>query len=129
MRQGLSAPEERVTGKARHHRVDPRMLLLLWPHAQREVLGVGPGLRREARVVLGDSPRSLVTLEQDVLVDAIRLIFTGIPRGAAPGTVVARGGMRVCKGRPAYSFTAFEGMGEARMWLAHLLEEHRAGRA
>jgi len=30
--------------------------------------------------------------------------------------------------QPAYSFTAFGDMREARMWLTHLLEQHRAGK-
>jgi hypothetical protein len=30
--------------------------------------------------------------------------------------------------QPAYSFTAFGDMGEVRMWLAHLVEQHRAGK-
>lgn len=42
----------------------------------------------------------------------------------------SRGGVTAINwvAQPAYSFTAFEGMGEARMWLAHLIAEHRAGR-
>jgi len=45
-------------------------------------------------------------------------------------SATSRGGVTAINwvAQPAYSFTAFEDMGEARMWLAHLLEEHRAGR-
>ena len=42
----------------------------------------------------------------------------------------SRGGVTAINwvAQPPYSFTAFEDMGEARMWLAHLIAEHRAGR-
>ena len=41
----------------------------------------------------------------------------------------SRGGVTAINwmAQPAYSFTAFEDAREARMWLNHLLERHRAG--
>jgi hypothetical protein len=58
--------------------------------------------------------------------------FPGVMLGCAlvVHSAPSRGGVTAINwvARPPYSFTAFEGTGEARMWLAHLLEEHRAGR-
>jgi hypothetical protein len=43
---------------------------------------------------------------------------------------LSRGGVTAINwiAQPPYSFTAFEDMGDARMWLTHLLEQHRAGK-
>ena len=45
-------------------------------------------------------------------------------------SATSRGGVTAINwvAQPAYSFTAFEHMAEARMWLTHLLEQHRAGK-
>jgi hypothetical protein len=42
----------------------------------------------------------------------------------------SRGGVTAINwvAQPAYSFTAFGDPAEARMWLSHLLEQHRAGK-
>jgi hypothetical protein len=42
----------------------------------------------------------------------------------------SRGGVTAINwiARPPYSFTAFEDMVQATMWLRHLLEQHRAGK-
>jgi hypothetical protein len=42
----------------------------------------------------------------------------------------SRGGVTAINwmAQPPYSFTAFEDMREARMWLTHLLEQHLAGK-
>lgn len=45
-------------------------------------------------------------------------------------TPASRGGVTAINwvAQPAYSFTAFDSMTAARMWLSHLLEQHRAGK-
>ena len=58
--------------------------------------------------------------------------FPGVMLGCAlvVHSAPSRGGVTAINwvAQPAYSFTAFGDMGEARMWLAHLLEQHRAGK-
>jgi hypothetical protein len=45
-------------------------------------------------------------------------------------SAMSRGGVTAINwiAQPAYSFTAFEDVREARMWLNHLLEQHREGK-
>jgi hypothetical protein len=84
-------------------------------------------------VEMGDHP-PLGAVRRKAVADRMRADgqrYPGVMLGCAlvVHSAPSRGGVTAINwvAQPTYSFTAFEDVREARLWLSHLLEQHRAG--